>query len=62
MRAIARAHTSTRTNSLMSVKIARATYVYDTHCLGQCNEKNERKQKHQIVDHSSLTFVNLALA
>ena len=62
MRTIARAHTSTHATSLMSVKIARATYVYDTHCLGQCNEKNERKQKHQIVDHFSLTFVNLALA
>ena len=45
MRAIARAHTSTRATSLMSVKIARATYIYDTHCMGQCNEKNERKQK-----------------
>ena len=40
MRAIARAHPSILTISLMRVKIARATY-----CLGHWNVENERKIK-----------------
>ena len=39
MRAIARAHASTRCTSLMRVNIARATYVYDTYYLGHWMKK-----------------------
>ena len=45
MRVIARAHASTRTTSLMRVKKARATSVYDIYCLGHWKEENERKNK-----------------
>ena len=41
MRAIARAHTSTRATSLIRVKNTRATFPYDTYCLGHWNEENE---------------------
>ena len=38
------AHTpSTRTTSLMRVKIACTTFVYDTCCVGHWNKENERK-------------------
>ena len=45
-------------------KIACAISVYDTHCLGYWNKENERKNENIqfIVDHFSLTFVNLLLA
>ena len=43
---IACAHTSTHPTSLMHVKKARTTFVYDTYCLGHWNEENENI-KHQ---------------
>ena len=45
MRVITRTHPSTRTISQMRVKIARLTSVYNTYCLGHCNEEKERKIK-----------------
>ena len=49
MRAIAREQASTHASNLMCVKIACITSVYDAYCLGQWNEKNERKDsKHQF--------------
>ena len=61
MCAIAHAHTSTCATSLMHVKIAHATSLFDTYCLGHWNEENKRKTKASTltVDHFSLTFVNL---
>ena len=47
MRAIACVHATTRATSLMYVKIAHATFVYDTCCVGHSNEGND-KIKHQI--------------
>ena len=45
-------------------KIARATYVYDTHCLEYWNEENVRKNKNVKFNgwSFSLTFVKLSLA
>ena len=61
MRAIACAHTSTRTISLMHVKIA-CTTVYGTYCDMKLKKMTERpKTSNQIVDHFSLTFINLSL-
>ena len=42
MHAIARAHASTYATRLLRVKKARATFAYDTYCLGHWNEENER--------------------
>ena len=41
MHAMASTHAITRASSLMNVKIACTTYVYDT-SLGQWNKENER--------------------
>ena len=53
MRAIASAHASTRATLFMHVKNSTRHFCYDTYCLGQWKEENERKNK---------TFVNLSLA
>ena len=47
MRAIACAYATTRATSLMRVKKAHATFVYDAYCLGHPNEENQNV-KHQI--------------
>ena len=63
MREIVRTHASTRATSLMRVKRAHATYVYDTYCLRHWNKENERPIKSNLIaDQFSLTFVNLSLA
>ena len=45
IRAIARAHASTRTTSLMRLKKSTATSIFDAYCLGHWNEKNETRSK-----------------
>ena len=42
----------------------RATYVFDTYCLGHWKEKMKERIKtsNLIADHFFLTFVNLSLA
>ena len=56
MRAIARAHASTRANSLMRVKIAHTISVYDIHCLGHWNKENKRKNKNVKFNSCSFFF------
>ena len=42
-------------------KIACTTSLFDTYCLEYCNEENKRtKTSNWIVDHFSLTFVDLS--
>ena len=49
--------------SLMCVKTAYTTYVYDNYCLDDWNKENKRRKTANLVaDHFSLTFVNLSLA
>ena len=48
MCAIAHVDASSQSASLMHLKKACATSVYDTYCPGHRNKENERKQKHQI--------------
>ena len=55
MHAIARAHASTRATTSMRVNISTRQFCYDTYCLAQWKEENERKNK-------NLCFVNLSLA
>ena len=47
MCAIARAHASRCAMSLMRVKIAHVTSLFDTYSLGHLNEE-KKKQKHQL--------------
>ena len=64
IRAIARAHASTRANSLMRVKNSTRHSFYDIHCLRYWNKENERKNKN-IKFNSwsfSLIFGKLSLA
>ena len=56
MRAIARAHASTLATSLVHVKIARTTIVYDTYLLGHRNEENDRKIKNIKLNSWSFFF------
>ena len=65
MYAITRARASTRATSLMRVKVARTTSVYDTYCLEHWNGESETKNKNiknLIVDLFFLTFVNFPLS
>ena len=62
MRAITCAHAAHAPPVWCVQKIARATSVYDTYCLGHWNDKNEgTKQSNWIVDHFPLTLFNLSL-
>ena len=65
MKTIAYAHSSIQTTSFMRLKpLIVYNTVYNTCCLDHWNEENERKNitSNLIVDHFSLTFVNLLLA